>query len=87
MKGEFRYTPNPKEKAHPVGTRVRGVFYGVPYRGVVKSSTGHSQSLAHIHQVKLEQPISVFGVLRDLIHVPVWERVPSGHTIEEDPTA
>ena len=58
-----------------------------PYRGVVTSSTPHSQSPAHIHQVKLDQPISVFGVQRDLIHVPIWEPEPSGHTIEKDHTA
>lgn len=87
MKGKFRYSRDAAQSAHPVGARVRGIFYGIPYRGVVTSSTPHSQSLAHIHQVKLDQPISVFGVQRDLIHVPIWEPEPSGHTIEKDHTA
>ncbi|NMZ71351.1 hypothetical protein SAMN05216370_0032 [Pseudomonas peli] len=86
MKGDFRYQVDAEQQAHPVGTRVKGVFYGVQYRGVVTASTPHSRSLAHIHQVKLDQPIAVFGVVRERIHVPIWEPAPSGHTIEADPT-
>lgn len=85
MKQERNYPIDRKQHPQPVGARVRGVFYGKHYRGVVVSSTPHSRTLAHIHQVRVDDPITVFGVVRDIIHVSIWEPAPNGNTIEAEP--
>ena len=57
------------------GQHIRGTYYGMPYSGVVTSLRPHTMNHAVLMlDVKLDAPISVFGLERDSMIVHASDR-------------
>ena len=69
------------EKCYAVGERVRGVYHGHSYVGKVDYARPHTMNQSYMHHIVLDEPITVFGTLRDRIIVSVWEPRESHNTI------
>jgi len=73
------------ERTYEVGTSVKGIYHGQPYRGVVTYARPHTMNQSYMHHIALDQPLTVYGATRspgECIIVAVWEPTPKGNTIE-----
>ena len=71
-----------KQRPFRIGERVKGVYHGQHYSGVVDFARPHTMNLSYLHYIKLDEVITVYGDPRDRILVSIWDPMESGNTIE-----
>lgn len=47
------------------GEKVKGLYYGVKYTGIVKYGRPHTMNDSYLHFIDLDTPITVFGAERE----------------------
>lgn len=62
-----------QQKPFSVGEKVKGVYFGQPYTGVVTHARPHTMNMSYKHHIELDSPVTVFGAQRDSIIVSIWE--------------
>lgn len=73
-----------QQKPFSVGEKVKGVYHGQPYAGVVEYARPHTMNQSYKHHIVLDSPITVYSDVRDRIIVSIWEPKESGNTIENN---
>ncbi len=71
-----------QQKPFSVGDKVKGVYHGQPYSGVVSYARPHTMNQSYKHHIALDKPITVYSTERNSIIVSIWEPTESGNTIE-----
>jgi hypothetical protein len=71
-----------QQRPFSVGEKVKGVYHGQPYTGVVSYARPHTMNQSYKHHIDLDSPITVYSTERDRIIVSIWEPSESGNTIE-----
>jgi hypothetical protein len=70
------------QKPFSVGDKVKGVYHGQKYTGVVSYARPHTMNQSYMHHIDLDAPITVYSDVRDRIIVSIWAPTESGNTIE-----
>lgn len=70
------------QKPFAVGDKVKGVYHGQQYTGVVEYARPHTMNMSYKHHIALDQPITVYSATRERIIVSIWEPTESHNTIE-----
>lgn len=70
-----------KQKPFAVGDKVKGVYHGQTYTGVVEYARPHTMNMSYMHHIVLDEIITVYSAPRDRIIVSIWEPTESGNTI------
>jgi len=70
-----------KQKPFAVGDKVKGVYHGQAYTGVVEYARPHTMNMSYMHHIVLDEIITVYSAPRDRIIVSIWEPTESGNTI------
>lgn len=71
-----------QQKPFSVGDKVKGVYHGQSYSGVVSYARPHTINQSYKHYIALDNPIMVYSYECDNIIVSIWEPTESGNTIE-----
>lgn len=70
------------QKTFQVGDRVKGLYHGLEYVGIVEHARCHTMNQSYKHYLLLDKAIEVYGDSRERIIVSVWEPTESGNTIQ-----
>jgi hypothetical protein len=69
-------------KPFSTGARVKGIYHGRAYVGVVVCGRFHTMNNSYMHTIVLDSPITVFGTERHRITVSILEPKEAHNTIQ-----